>query len=105
MRLISSILPYDDDIMKVVFRLIVETFQNLDNTVGPTFGKKLEILEIMAMVRSYHIMFGLECNDLILQMFQCFFNIKKHHPGTVKTNMQSILSSIMGCCDAICKKL
>lgn len=31
------------------------------------------------MTRTYEVMFDLECNDLILQMFQSFFNIRKHH--------------------------
>lgn len=41
MRLTASICCYNDDIMRGVFRLIVETFQDWDNTVGPTFRKKL----------------------------------------------------------------
>ncbi len=105
MMLIAPIPPYNDDIMRRVFRLIVETFHNLDNNKRPTFGKKLEILEVTTMVRTYDIMFDLECDDLILQMFQCFFSIRKHHPDMVKTNMQSILSSVMGGLEAICRKL
>jgi len=58
--------------------LIVESFQELDNAMGPTFGKRLKILEVMAAVKSFDIMLDLECNDLILHMFQCFFNIVGH---------------------------
>jgi len=56
----------------------------------------------MALVRSYDIMLYLVCDDLIQQMFQCFFSIEKHHPDTVKANMLSILSLVMGDRDAIC---
>jgi len=73
--------------MRRVFKLIVETFQDLDNCADSTFGKKLDILEVMAMTRTYEIMFDLECDGLILQMFQCFFSIRKHHPDTVITPM------------------
>ena len=66
MMLTAPIPPYNDDIMRGFFRLIVETFQNLDNSEGPTFGKRLEILEVMALVRSYDLMFDLECDGLIL---------------------------------------
>ena len=66
MMLIAPIPPYNDDIMRRVFRLIVETFQDLDNSEGPTFEKRLEILEVMALVRSYDHMFELECDDLTL---------------------------------------
>lgn len=62
--LVASCLIY---IMKLtgVFKLIVETFQDLDNSAGSTFGKKLEVLEITAMTSTYEIMFDLECDDLI----------------------------------------
>lgn len=61
--------------------------------MGPTFGKRLKILEFMIRVKSYDIMLYLECNDLILQMFQCIFNIKEYYPNNVKTNMQTIVFS------------
>lgn len=67
--------------------MIVETFRDLDKSEGPTFGKKLEILKAMTLVRTDAIMLDLGCDDLIHQMFQCFFNIKKHHPDMVKANM------------------
>ena len=85
--------------------MIVETFQDLDNSAGSTFGKKLEILEAMAMTGTYEIMFDLECDGLILQMFQCFFSIRKHQPDTIIAHMQSILSSCMRGRDAICREL
>ena len=65
MRLTAPIPPYSDDIMRRVFRLIVETFQDLDNSEGPTFGKKLEILKAMAVVRSYDIMLDLGCDVFV----------------------------------------
>ena len=61
MMLTAPIPPYSDDIMRRVFRLIVDAFQDLDNSEGPTFGKRLEILEVMALVRSYDLMFDLDC--------------------------------------------
>jgi len=66
---------------------MVETLRDLDNSMDPTFGKKLQVLEIMAITRTCEIMFDLECNDLILQMFQCFFSIRRHHSHPVKTHM------------------
>lgn len=105
MMLTTPVPPYSDDLMRRVFRLIVETFQDLDYSEGPTFWKRLEILEVMALVRSYDLMFELKCDDFILQMFQCFFSVRKHHPDTIITHMQSILSSCMGGHDAICRKL
>ena len=57
------------------------------------------------MLRTYDIMLDLACHDLVCQMFQCFFNIRKHHPDTVRTNMLSILSSVMGDRDANWREL
>ena len=66
MKLTAPIAPYNDDVMRRIMRLIVETFQDLDNSAGSTFGKKLEILWSMATIKTYVIMFDLECDDLIL---------------------------------------
>lgn len=66
MRLSAPIRCYNNDIMRGVFRLIIETFQDCDDTVGPTFRKNLYILEDMAMIRLYEIMFDIECDNLIL---------------------------------------
>ena len=66
MRLTTPTAPYNDDIMRRFFRLMVGTFQDLDNNVGSTFGKKLEVLGGMATFITYCIMFDLECDDLIL---------------------------------------
>ena len=50
-------------------------------------------------------MFDLECDGLILQMFQCFFNIRRHHANTFIAHMQSILSSCMRDRETICREL
>ena len=105
MRLIATIAPSNDDVMREVFSLVVGTFQDLDNSAGSTFGKKLGVLEFMAMTKTYEIMFDLECDGLILRMFQCFFSIRRHHLDTVTTHMQSILSSCMRGRDTICREL
>ena len=105
LRITTPFPPYNDDIMKRIFRLIVGTFQDLDNCAGSTFGRKLKVLEVMAMTQTYEVMFDLECDDLILQMFQCFFNIRRHHSDIAIAHIQSILSSCMGDRDAICREL
>ena len=102
MKLIAPIAPYSDDVIRRIIRLIVETFQDLDNSAGSTFRKKLDILGSMATFETYIIMFDLECDDLILQMFQCFFSIRRHHRDTVIAHMQSILSSCMRDHETVC---
>ena len=48
MRLTATIAAYNDDVMRRVFRLMIETFCDLDNSVGSTSGKKLNTLGGMA---------------------------------------------------------
>ena len=69
MRLNTPRAPYNDDVMRRVFKLMIETFRDLDNSAGSTFGKKLDILRGIDMTRTYEILFDLECDDLTLQMF------------------------------------
>jgi len=61
-RLTTPRAPYNDDVMGSVFKLIVDTFQDLDNNVGPTFGKKVDILEVIDITRTYEVMVDLECD-------------------------------------------
>jgi len=68
-RLTAPIAPYNDDVITQFFKMIVETIEDLDNSADSTLGKKLEVLEIMTLTRTYEVMFDLECNDLILQIF------------------------------------
>lgn len=52
--------PYNKDIMKEVFQLIVESFQGLSNIHNPSFGKVVRILESVAKIRACVIMLGLD---------------------------------------------
>ena len=53
LRIIAPFPPYNDDIIKIIFRLILGTFRDLDNCAGSTFGRKLKVLEVMAMTRTH----------------------------------------------------
>ena len=66
MRLTIPTTPYNDDIMRKVSRLMVGTFQDLDNSAGSTFGKKLKVVGGMSKFKTYCIMFDLEYDGLIL---------------------------------------
>ena len=105
MMLTTPIAPYNDDVMRRVFELMVGTLRDLYNSEGLTFGKKLQVLGIMAMTKTYEVTFNLKCDDLVLQTFQCFFSIRKHHLATIIAHMQSILSSCMRGRDAIGQEL
>lgn len=58
--------------IQVVFHKIVETFKRLDDISSRSYTKRVSILETVAKVRSCVVMLDLECDALILEMFQHF---------------------------------
>lgn len=60
--------------MQDVFQLIVSSFQNLDDMSSQSYVKRTSILETVAKVRSCVVMLDLECDALIIEMFQHFLN-------------------------------
>ncbi|VAI58409.1 unnamed protein product [Triticum turgidum subsp. durum] len=87
-RITAPEAPYDDNIMRDLFSIIVGTFQNLDDIESPSFARRISILETVAKVRSCVVMLDLELDDLILQMFNHFFT-------TVTSNQPEIVISSM----------
>lgn len=84
--------PYSDDVLKDVFQLIVSTFSGLGDTSGPSFERRVVILETLARYRSCVVMLDLECDDLVRDMFSTFFAVaREDHPESVLTSMQKIM--------------
>ncbi|KAH0453112.1 hypothetical protein IEQ34_017436 [Dendrobium chrysotoxum] len=88
--------PYNDDLMKEIFAMIVDAFEKLDDMSGCSYFKRVSILEIMAKVRSCVVMLDLECDDLILRMFENFLkSIRTDHPINVFSSMETIMTLIL----------
>eukprot|EP00258_Populus_trichocarpa_P042806 XP_024458825.1 WASH complex subunit 2 isoform X4 [Populus trichocarpa] len=95
-RITAPDAPYDDDRMKEVFQLIVSSFENLDDKSSQSYVKRASILETVAKVRSCVVMLDLECDALIIEMFQHFFKaIRDHHPEDVFSSMETIMSLVL----------
>ncbi|GLJ26618.1 hypothetical protein SUGI_0517170 [Cryptomeria japonica] len=106
MRITTPIVIYKDDTMREVLELIVDSFHGLHYVTALTFGKRDKILDIMAWTRSFVLMLDLQCDELILQIFNySIVEIKNRHSDKVKTNMFDILSMILDEDDDICKQL
>lgn len=58
--------------MQEIFQLIVSSFENLSDNSSRSYTKRTSILETVAKVRSCVVMLDLECDALILEMFQNF---------------------------------
>ncbi|KAK1427905.1 hypothetical protein QVD17_16630 [Tagetes erecta] len=84
--------PYDDDVLKDIFHLIVSTFSGLRDTKGPSYGRRVTILETLAKYRLCIVMLDLECDDLINEMFTTFFAVASEgHSEAVITSMKTIM--------------
>ncbi|KAI4298831.1 hypothetical protein L6164_032348 [Bauhinia variegata] len=84
--------PYGDDVLKDIFQLIVGTFSGLSDTSGPSFGRRVVILETLAKYRSCVVMLDLECDDLVNEMFSTFLAVARDdHPESVLSSMQTIM--------------
>lgn len=91
-RITAPEAPYDDEILKDIFDLIVSTFSGLKDTSGPSFGRRVVILETVARYRSCVVMLDLECDGLVKQMFSTFLSVASDdHPESVLTSMQTIM--------------
>ncbi|XP_028076507.1 sister chromatid cohesion protein PDS5 homolog A-A isoform X1 [Camellia sinensis] len=91
-RITAPEAPYSDDVLKDIFHLIVSTFSGLSDTSGPSFGRRVFILETLARYRSCVVMLDLECDDLVNQMFSTFLSVTSDdHPESVLNSMQTIM--------------
>ncbi|KAI3974585.1 hypothetical protein MKX01_004500 [Papaver californicum] len=91
-RITAPEAPYSDDILRDIFILIVGTFHGLSDTSGPSFGRRVVILETLAKYRSCVVMLDLECDDLVNEMFSTFFAVASDdHSESVLTSMQTIM--------------
>ncbi|KAK6162104.1 hypothetical protein DH2020_001945 [Rehmannia glutinosa] len=92
-RITAPDAPYDDDKMKDVFQMIVSSFENLSDTSSRSYEKRATILETVAKVRSCVIMLDLECDQMIIEMFQHFLKaIRGYHAEVIFASMETIMT-------------
>ncbi|KAF8021637.1 hypothetical protein BT93_G1934 [Corymbia citriodora subsp. variegata] len=89
--------PFNDDQMKVIFELIVEAFSKLSQPSTQYYEKVLSILETVARVKAGLLMLDLQCNALVVQMFQNFWAIIRSDPtDDVLWAVEQIMTDILG---------
>ncbi|XP_054780696.1 sister chromatid cohesion protein PDS5 homolog E isoform X2 [Prosopis cineraria] len=88
--------PYDDEQMKEIFMLTVKAFEKLSDVPSHGYEKALLIVDNVARVRSCLLMMDLECDDLIIQMFQIFLRvISPNHPEVVTFAIEAIMTMVL----------
>ncbi|KAK6147871.1 hypothetical protein DH2020_018783 [Rehmannia glutinosa] len=86
--------PYDDDVMKVFFRLFMTAFRQLSCESGQNYTRALQIIETMAKVRSFLMLLDIDTDGLIVEMFQLFLN-NINHPSDVFKYMEMIMTLVI----------
>ncbi|KAH9309106.1 hypothetical protein KI387_037017, partial [Taxus chinensis] len=98
--------PYNDHTMREIFQLMVESFEGLDDIKSPPFARRVTIIETMAKSKTCVLLLDLECDDLILQMFEHFFAIvHMNHAKNIVASMQTIMSLTLNESDDIFQPL
>ncbi|KAK4436682.1 hypothetical protein Salat_0002100 [Sesamum alatum] len=88
--------PYDDDEMKVFFRLFMIAFKHLPCESGRNYSRAQKILETTARVRSSLMLLDIDSDGLIVEMFQLFLNnIRSNHPFLVFKYMEMIMTLVI----------
>ncbi|KAJ4718625.1 Sister chromatid cohesion protein PDS5 B-B like [Melia azedarach] len=95
-RITAPEAPYNDELMKEVFQLTVVAFEKLSLVSGRCYTKAVSILDTVAKVRSCLLMLDLECDTLIIEMFQHFLKvIRSNHPHVVFSSMETIMTLVV----------
>ncbi|CAN4088530.1 unnamed protein product [Withania somnifera] len=83
--------PYNDELMKEIFQLTVRVFEELSHS-GRCYHKTVNVLETMAEVKACVMLLDLECDALVIEIFQMFLRIIRcDHPSVVFTSMEVIM--------------
>ncbi|KAK2659490.1 hypothetical protein Ddye_006023 [Dipteronia dyeriana] len=95
-RILAPEPPFEDKYLRGIFELIVNIFKELGDTTCPFFSRRVKILETVARCKCFVIMLDIDCNDLIIEMFNNFFSIvSEHHQQNLINDILSIMTHIL----------
>ena len=88
--------PYKDKQMKEIFQLIFAAFENMSHVSTLFYKKVVSILDTIAKVRLCLVMLDLECDALVVEMFQSFLEIIRfNHPPVVFLAIETIMNLVI----------
>ncbi|KAE9616319.1 hypothetical protein Lalb_Chr04g0264431 [Lupinus albus] len=95
-RITAPEVPFNDELMKEIFKLIVSAFEKLSHVSGHCYEKVLSIIDNFANLRLCLVMLDLGCDDLVIEMFQHFLiNIRSNHLRHVIDCMETIMTMVL----------
>ena len=74
-RITTPDAPYNYKQMKEIFQLILAAFENMSHVSTRSYKKVVSILDTIAKVKLCMVMLELECDALVVEMFQSFLKI------------------------------
>ncbi|KAI3785976.1 hypothetical protein L1987_45102 [Smallanthus sonchifolius] len=105
-RITAPEIPYKDEVMKEIFKLNVLAFAQLSNVSGQSYHKVIHILGSVAKVKSCLLMLDLECDALVLEMFEQFLSkVRINHPRTVFSDIETIMTLVVEESDEIASEI
>ncbi|XP_024520095.1 sister chromatid cohesion protein PDS5 homolog A [Selaginella moellendorffii] len=97
LRIEAPDLPYNDDVLKDLFELIVNTFKGLSDMQSPLYQKRVHILETVSAIKSCLLLLDIDnCDDVILDMFKTLFQeARDDHPSNILSAMLNIMALLV----------
>ncbi|XP_023879102.1 sister chromatid cohesion protein PDS5 homolog C [Quercus suber] len=87
---------YKDEQMKEIFQFIVTAFKNMPHVSTRSYKKVVSILDTIAKVKLCLVMLDLECDALVVEMFQSFLKIiRSNYPPVVLSAMEIIMNLVI----------
>ncbi|KAK8649157.1 hypothetical protein V6N13_129891 [Hibiscus sabdariffa] len=95
-RILAPQPPFADKYLRDIFKLFLSMFLELADTTSAFFSRRVKILETVARCKCCVIMLDIDCNDLILEMFNIFFSlVRDHHQQSLINDILSIMTDIL----------
>ncbi|GAA0170297.1 chromatin/chromatin-binding, or -regulatory protein [Lithospermum erythrorhizon] len=87
---------YTNEVMMEIFKLVVLAFEKLTDTSDRYYSKAVNILKNTSKLKFFNVLLDLECEELIIQIFQLFFSIISfNHKDDVLGYMEDIMKLIL----------
>ncbi|KAL0009876.1 hypothetical protein SO802_004984 [Lithocarpus litseifolius] len=95
-RITAPNAPYKDEQMNEIFQLILAAFENMSHVSTRSYKEVVSILDTIAKVKLCLVMLDLECDALVVEMFQSFLKIiRSNYQPTVLLAMETIMNLII----------
>ncbi|XP_078435141.1 ARM repeat superfamily protein [Wolffia australiana] len=95
-RILAPSPPFKDQILKGIFKLIIDMFSELSDVENVYFGTRVKVLETVAALKCCVLMLDIGCESLVLEMFNIFFSvISDKHQLNVLHAMLSMMTDIL----------